>query len=388
MGTADSKLKVLDNLIQSINKEHGDGAAMRIANKASIPAIERWNLESLAMSYVFGGGLPKGRIIEIYGAESSGKTSLASYILGQVQKGGGLTAFIDAENALDFEYAETLGLNVSETIIAQPNSGEEALDIAQSLAESGEVSAIVIDSVSALTPKAEIDGTMGDQQIGLQARLMSKACRKLSPILKKNKATLIFINQIRVKIGGFSPVGEATTTSGGKALKFYSSVRIEVKARDRIMDKENHVGMISRITARKNKTAPPTRRYDLKIIFGEGYQTQEEYIDFALSYGVFQKKGPWYYFEDLEGNEIKLQGKVAVGKWLDENPSERERVERLVRQIMNPKFEEDKALDEDADDLPNEEEVVEAVQKEIEKETEEDVGHYEEIDDELPDEGQ
>jgi len=329
-------LEELDKLIQSVNKEYGDGSVMKISGRKGINKIPRWDISSLGISYVMGGGLPKGRILEVYGKESSGKTSLACYLLGQIQQAGKDVLYIDAENALDIDYAETMGLNINDAIISQPSSGEDALNIAQKFTESGLVGGIVIDSVSALTPKAELEGAMDDQQIGLQARMLGKACRKLAAVLNKQQVTLIFINQTRVNIGGFSSYGPPPeVTSGGKALKFYSSIRLETKSRDRITEGPNHIGLVSKITARKNKTAPPMRDYELKIIFGKGYQLEEEYVDFALKYDVFNKKGPWYYYM-VDGEEKKFQGKKAVEDWLSENPKIFEEVKTKVEAAMNP----------------------------------------------------
>lgn len=368
-------LSELDKLLQSVNKEYGDGSVMRISGQKGINKVPRWDLSSLGISYVMGGGLPKGRIIEVYGAESSGKTSLACYLLGQIQQQGKDVLYIDAENALDIDYAETMGLNINEAIIAQPNSGEDALNIAQKFSESGLVGGIVIDSVSALTPKAELEGTMDDQQIGLQARMLGKACRKLAGILNKNQVTLIFINQTRVKIGGFSPYGEPTTTSGGKALRFYSSIRLETKARDRITEKDNHIGLVSKIIARKNKTAPPMREYELRILFGKGYQIEEEYIDFALKYDVFEKRGAWYYYTFNE-EEMKFQGKNSVIEWLSENEDAFEEIKVKVDKAMNPVLVEEEVIVEES--------VEESVDEVTEENSEEEF--YEDVIDELPDE--
>ena len=328
-------LITLDKLITQLEKAHGKGA-VQYGNTYSGTNIERWPVSSPLISDILGGGLPKGRIIEIYGPESSGKTSLACYLAGEAQKAGEIVEYIDAEFAAELDYAKTMGLDREKLLLSQPNSGEESLQIALETIESGLVKIIIIDSVSALTPQAEIDGEMGDQQMGAQARLMGKGLRKLVPVCGKMGATIIFINQIRMKIGVM--YGNPETTSGGQALKFYSSVRLEVRKVEFLTKgQEPPYGLITRITAKKNKTAPPYRKGEAKIIFGEGFQYNEEYIDFAVKYDIIRKGGSWYTLSDDKRKDFeRIQGKENVVAYCVDNPEYLVYIKNRVEQVLHP----------------------------------------------------
>jgi recombination protein RecA len=308
-------LKDLDKLIGSMQKKYGQTTVFSPKKKDTISLqVERWPVESPCISFILGGGTPKGRIIELFGPESGGKSSLATYLAGEAQKAGANVAVIDAEYSFDFEYAKTLGLDTSNIIYSQPEYGEQANEMILDLVNGG-IDIIIIDSVAALTPKAEIEGDTEDQFMGLHARLMSKICRKTAALLGTKKSTVIFINQIREKIGAY---GNPQTTTGGHALKFFSSVRLEIRRTDWITGgKDNYIGLVTKVKGVKNKTAPPMRIGKTSILFGKGFQYDMEYVDFALHYGLIQQKGAWYYLD----SETKFQGKdkLLAGLQLDES---------------------------------------------------------------------
>jgi recombination protein RecA len=318
----------LDDLLKSMEKKFGKGSTMLIGD-GKIPVVPRIPVDSPRISYLLGGGIPMGRVLELFGAEAAGKTSFACYLAGQVQKAQikiddketrqGRVAFIDAENALDHEYAKTFDFDISEAIYCQPDSGEDALQMAIDLSESGEVDFIIIDSVAALTPTAELNGEVGDQQMGAQARMMGKGLRKISAGLSKNQCSVLFLNQVRMKIGVLW--GNPETTPGGKALPFFSSVRMRISRRDSIDDHDEQIGQISGIKTVKNKTAPPQRNVLMKIIFGKGVQTKDEWIEFACKYDIIKKAGAgWMTMPDgtkKQGNDQALEYLKEKGMYDD-----------------------------------------------------------------------
>ncbi len=307
------KLKALQAAMSKIEKDFGKGSIMRMGDE-QIESVEVIPTGSLALDAALGvGGYPKGRIIEIYGPESSGKTTLAIHAIAEAQKQGGIAAFIDAEHAFDRFYAEKLGVNVDELLISQPDNGEQALEIADQLIRSSAIDIIVIDSVAALTPKAEIEGDMGDNKVGLQARLMSQALRKLTATVSKTKTTCIFINQLREKIGVM--FGNPETTTGGNALKFYASVRLDIRKSTAIKDGENVLGNLVKVKVVKNKVAPPFRRAEFEIMFGEGISRVGELVDLGVEYNVLTKSGSWFSYD---GTRIG-QGRESVKQVLRDN---------------------------------------------------------------------
>jgi recombination protein RecA len=317
--------KALDAALAQIDKEFGKGSAMKFGSRP-ITDIEVIPSGSLALDLALGvGGYPRGRIIEIYGPESSGKTTLTLHAISEAQKANLSCAFIDAEHAFDPAYAKNLGINLDEMIISQPDNGEAALEIADTLIRSGAVDLIVVDSVAALVPQVELEGGMGDNQMGLQARLMSKALRKLTSTVSKSNATVIFINQIRMKIGVM--FGSPETTTGGNALKFYASIRLDIRRGTAIKDQEEVLGNETKVKVVKNKVAPPFRTADFEIIYGEGISRAGEVIDLAVKHEVIEKSGSWYAYK---GNKIG-QGKENVKTHLKENPKLAEELEDLVR---------------------------------------------------------
>ena len=325
------KLKVLKAVMDKIEKDFGKGSIMRMSSDqvTDIPVIPSG---SITLDVALGvGGYPKGRVIEIFGPESSGKTTLAIHAIAEAQKQGGIAAFIDAEHAFDSYYAQKLGIDVENLLISQPDNGEQALEIADSLIRSSAIDIIVIDSVAALTPKAEIEGEMGDSKMGLQARLMSQALRKLTASIAKTKTVCIFINQLRDKIGVV--YGNPETTTGGNALKFYSSVRIDIRRTSVIKDGEEQLGTRARVKVVKNKVAPPFKKAEFDIMFGEGISKLGEIIDLAVDYGIIKKSGSWFSY-----GETKIgQGRDAVKDFLTTNIAICDEVEAKVREAMMAK---------------------------------------------------
>ncbi len=325
----EAKLKALDVTMAHLEKDFGSGAVMRLGDDA-VQDIETISTGSLGLDYALGvGGLPRGRITEIYGPESSGKTTLAIHVIAEAQKKGGICAIIDAEHAFDRFYAEKLGVDVNNLWLAQPDNGEQALDIAEQLINSGAIDVLVIDSVAALTPKAEIEGEMGDKNVGLHARLMSQAMRKLTGTISRTRTCCIFINQIREKIGVM--FGNPETTTGGNALKFYSSVRIDIRPSTYIKDGDTTIGRLTKVKVVKNKVAPPFMKCEFEIMFGEGISKAGEIIDLAVEHGIVKKSGAWFSY-----NGSKLgQGRDAVKKVIADNPELAEELEDKILEKLN-----------------------------------------------------
>jgi len=324
----DERQKALKLAIDKIEKDFGKGAIMKLGDKPAV-SVETIPTGALALDVALGvGGIPRGRIIEVYGPESSGKTTLAQHIVAECQKKGGIAAFVDAEHALDPEYARNLGVNIDELLISQPDTGEQALDITEELVRSGAVDIIVVDSVAALVPKAEIEGSMEDQQMGLQARLMSKALRKLTGIIGKTNTTVIFINQLRQKIGVM--YGNPETTTGGNALKYYASVRMEIKRVEGLKGDGEDVGNHVRVRVLKNKVAPPFRTAEFDIIFGKGICKIGNILDVAVDLDIVKKAGSWFSFND----EKLGQGRDKAKEFLGANPDILNQVETLVREKL------------------------------------------------------
>jgi len=320
------KNKALDAAIAQITDNFGKGSVMKLGEKRAMD-IESISTGSLSLDLALGiGGLPKGRIVEIYGPESSGKTTLALQVIAEAQKSGGICAFVDAEHALDPVYAKKLGVNTEELLISQPDAGEQALEIADTLVKSGSISVIVIDSVAALTPKAEIEGDMGDHHVGLQSRLMSQALRKLTSSISNTNTMIIFINQIRMKIGVM--FGNPETTSGGNALKFYSSVRMDIRRIGAIKDKDQIIGNTTRVKVIKNKVAPPFKVVEFDLMYGKGISKNGELIDLGAKADIIEKSGAWYAYK---GEKIG-QGKENAKLYLEKNPNVAEEIEKAVRE--------------------------------------------------------
>ncbi len=322
----DEKKKALESVFGQIEKQFGSGAVMRLGEKPAVK-IDAIPTGSIALDAALGiGGVPRGRIIEIYGPESSGKTTVALHIAAEAQKLGGEAAFIDAEHALDPVYAEALGVNIDDLIVAQPDTGEQALEITEQLVRSGAIDVIVIDSVAALVPKQEIEGLMGDAHVGLQARLMSQALRKLAGIISKSNTTAIFINQLREKVGVM--FGNPETTAGGRALKYYASVRMDVRRIETIKGDGSMIGNRTKVKVVKNKVAPPFKEAEFDIIYGEGISKEGNILDMAVEYEIIEKSGSWFSY-----NGDKLgQGREAVKKVLVDNPDLCDEVEGRVRE--------------------------------------------------------
>ncbi len=325
---ADERSKALKLAIEKIEKDFGKGSIMKLGDKASVN-VEAIPTGALALDVALGiGGVPRGRIIEIYGPESSGKTTLAQHIVAECQKRGGIAAFVDAEHALDPEYARNLGVKVDDLLISQPDTGEQALDITEELVRSGAVDVVVVDSVAALVPKAEIEGSMEDQQMGLQARLMSKALRKLTGVIGKTNTTVIFINQLRMKIGVM--YGNPETTTGGNALKYYASVRLEIKRTDGVKGDGEDIGNHVKVRVLKNKVAPPFRTAEFDIIFGKGICKIGNILDVAVNLDIVKKAGSWFSY-----NEEKLgQGRDKAKEFLTQNPDLLSEIETKVREKL------------------------------------------------------
>ena len=325
------KQEALNTTILNIEKQFGKGSIMRLGDNISTNTISAIPTGSLELDIALGvGGVPKGRIVEIYGPESSGKTTLTLHIIAEAQKQGGVAAFIDAEHALDPQYAAKLGVNINDLLVSQPDTGEEALEICESLVRSGAIDVIVIDSVAALVPKAEIDGDMGDAHMGLQARLMSQALRKLTAIIAKSNTCVIFINQIRMKIGVM--FGSPETTTGGNALKFYSSVRLDVRRIDTIKEGDEAAGNRVRVKVVKNKVAPPFRQAEFDIMYDRGISREGSILDIATRMDLIKKSGAWYSYND----ERIAQGRANVIKYLCEHREILEHLEKEIRKVLLP----------------------------------------------------
>ena len=322
----EEKLKALDAALTQIEKQFGRGAVMRLGEKTDTQ-IETYPTGALSLDIALGvGGIPKGRIIEVYGPESSGKTTLALHMVAEVQKRGGIAGFVDAEHALDPVYAKNIGVDIDNLYISQPDNGEQALEITETMVRSGAVDIIIVDSVAALVPKAEIDGDMGDSHVGLQARLMSQALRKLTAVINNAKCIVIFINQLREKVGGIS-FGNNETTTGGRALKFYSSVRLDVRRIESLRQQGNVIGNRTRVKVVKNKVAPPFREAEFDIMFGTGISTTGDILDLAASHDIVQKSGAWYAYL---GENIG-QGRDKTIQYLNEHPDICKEMEEKVR---------------------------------------------------------
>ena len=323
----EDKLKALDAAISQIEKQYGKGSIMKLGDNSAHMNVETIPTGSLSLDIALGlGGLPKGRIIEIYGPESSGKTTVALHAVAEVQKRGGIAGFIDAEHALDPAYAKNIGVNIDELYISQPVCGEQALEIAETMVRSGAVDIVIVDSVAALVPKAEIDGDMGDSHVGLQARLMSQALRKLTAVISKSNCIVIFINQLREKVGVM--FGNPETTTGGRALKFYSSVRMDVRRIESLKQAGEVVGNRTRVKIVKNKVAPPFKEAEFDIMFGKGISKEGDILDLAADCGIIVKSGAWYAYN---GDKIG-QGRENAKTYLRENPLVCEEVEAKVRE--------------------------------------------------------
>ncbi|EAI3432809.1 TPA: recombinase RecA [Campylobacter jejuni] len=325
----DNKRKSLDAALKSLDKTFGKGTILRLGDK-EVEQIDSIGTGSVGLDLALGiGGVPKGRIIEIYGPESSGKTTLTLHIIAECQKAGGVCAFIDAEHALDVKYAKNLGVNTDDLYVSQPDFGEQALEIVETIARSGAVDLIVVDSVAALTPKAEIEGDMGDQHVGLQARLMSQALRKLTGIVHKMNTTVIFINQIRMKIGAMG-YGTPETTTGGNALKFYASVRLDVRKVATLKQNEEPIGNRVKVKVVKNKVAPPFRQAEFDVMFGEGLSREGELIDYGIKLDIVDKSGAWFSYKDKKLG----QGRENSKAFLKENPEIADEITKAIQNSM------------------------------------------------------
>ena len=333
MGDNQEKRKALDAAMSQIEKQFGKGSVMKLGDYKSMN-IEAISTGALNLDIALGiGGIPRGRIIEIYGPESSGKTTLALHAVAEAQKKGGEAAFIDAEHALDPSYAKKIGVDIDNLIVSQPDTGEQALEIAEALIRSGAIDIVVVDSVAALVPKAEIDGDMGDAHVGLQARLMSQALRKLAGTINKTNATIIFINQLREKVGVM--FGNPETTAGGRALKYYASVRMDIRRIESIKQGGEVVGNRTRVKVVKNKVAPPFREAEFDIIYGKGISKEGCVLDLAVNLDIIEKSGSWFSYN---GNKIG-QGRENVKRYILENPQFMEEIEKKVRDNFNKAFE-------------------------------------------------
>jgi recombination protein RecA len=321
--------KAIDIAVGQIEKQFGKGSIMRLGQRNAIAPIEAISTGAISIDYALGiGGLPRGRVTEIFGPESSGKTTLALQVIAEAQRGGGMAAFVDAEHALDAQYAQKLGVDLENLLVSQPDNGEQALEIVEVLIRSNSVDVVVVDSVAALVPKAEIEGEMGEAQMGLQARLMSQALRKLTGVVSKSKTTLIFINQLREKIGVM--FGNPETTTGGRALKFYASVRIDIRRIASIKDGDQVIGGRTRVKVVKNKVAPPFREAEFDIMYGEGISREGDLIDLAVDKRIIEKSGAWFAYN----GERLGQGRENAKQFLRENPSIRQTIEDRVRRDL------------------------------------------------------
>ncbi len=341
----EDKLKALDAAISQIEKQYGKGSIMKLGDPGANINVETVPTGSISLDIALGlGGVPRGRVVEIYGPESSGKTTVALHMVAEVQKRGGIAGFIDAEHALDPVYARNIGVDIDNLYISQPDSGEQALEITETMVRSGAVDIVIVDSVAALVPKAEIDGDMGDAHVGLQARLMSQALRKLTAVISKSNCIVIFINQLREKVGVM--FGNPETTTGGRALKFYSSIRLDVRRIESIKQSGEVIGNRTRIKVVKNKIAPPFKEAEFDIMFGRGISREGDVLDLAAKYDVVNKSGAWYAYE---GEKIG-QGRENAKLFLRENPDLFEEIEHKVRVVSGL----EKDPDQDAVDIPEE----------------------------------
>ena len=323
------KERALENTLRQIEKDHGKGAIMKLGEAASKLQVDVIPTGALSLDIALGvGGVPRGRVVEIYGPESSGKTTVALHIIAEAQKAGGLAAFIDAEHALDPVYAKKLNVDIDNLLISQPDSGEQALDIAEALVRSNAIDIIVVDSVAALVPKAELEGEMGDAHVGLQARLMSQALRKLTAVISKSRTTAIFINQLREKVGVM--FGNPEVTTGGRALKFYASVRLDVRKTETLKQGNDIVGSHTRVKVVKNKVAPPFRQAEFDIMYGEGISREGILVDMGTNLSILDKSGAWYSFE----SERLGQGRENVKQLLKERPEIAEKIEGKIRELL------------------------------------------------------
>ncbi len=328
MSTSDKKSKAIEMALSQIERQFGKGSIMRMGGGRNIdvPVIPSG---SISINYALGiGGLPRGRVIEVYGPESSGKTTVALHAIAEAQKLGGTAVFIDAEHAMDSNYAEKLGVNIDDLLVSQPDSGEQALEIAEVLVRSGGIDIMVVDSVAALVPRAELEGEMGDSHVGLQARLMSQALRKLTGIVSKSHTCLIFINQIREKIGVM--FGNPETTTGGRALKFYSSIRLEIRRIGSIRNGENNIGNRTKVKVVKNKLAPPFKEAEFDIMFGEGISRTCELVDLGVDHNIISKSGSWFSYQD----ERLGQGRENARNFLKEHPDKADEIEAKIKEAL------------------------------------------------------
>lgn len=358
----DEKMKALDAALANIEKQFGKGSIMKLGDSTANLNVESVPTGSLSLDIALGlGGVPRGRVVEIYGPESSGKTTVALHMVAEVQKQGGIAGFIDAEHALDPVYAKNIGVDIDNLYISQPDSGEQALEITETMVRSGAVDIIIVDSVAALVPKAEIDGDMGDAHVGLQARLMSQALRKLTPVVSKNDCVVIFINQLREKVGVM--FGNPETTTGGRALKFYASVRMDVRRIETLKQGGEVVGNRTRVKVVKNKVAPPFKEAEFDIMFGRGISTEGDVLDLAANVGIIQKSGAWFAYND---NKIG-QGRENAKQFLSEHPDIMTEVEQKVRDHYFKKEEPDAPDEKKAADAVTADEGKTAKKKETDK---------------------
>jgi recombination protein RecA len=323
------RTKAIDIAVGQIEKQFGKGSIMRLGQRGAIAPMEAISTGAISIDYALGiGGLPRGRVVEIFGPESSGKTTLALQVIAEAQRGGGMAAFVDAEHALDAQYAQKLGVDLDNLLVSQPDHGEQALEIVEVLVRSGSIDVVVVDSVAALVPKAEIEGEMGEAQMGLQARLMSQALRKLTGVVSKSKTILIFINQLREKIGVM--FGNPETTTGGRALKFYASVRVDIRRIASIKDGDQIIGGRTRVKVVKNKVAPPFREAEFDVMYGEGISREGDLLDLAVEKRIVEKSGAWFAY----GGERLGQGRENAKQFLKENPDVRRAIEERVRREL------------------------------------------------------
>lgn len=343
-GTKEEKLKALDAAISKIEKDYGKGSVMKLGESAKNMNVEAIPTGCLSLDLALGvGGVPKGRIIEVYGPESSGKTTVALHMVAEVQKNGGIAGFIDAEHALDPVYAKNIGVNIDDLYISQPDNGEQALEITETMVRSGAVDIVIVDSVAALVPKAEIDGDMGDSHVGLQARLMSQALRKLTSVISKTNCIVIFINQLREKVGVM--FGSPETTTGGRALKFYASVRLDVRRIETLKQAGEFIGNRTRVKVGKNKVAPPFKEAEFDIMFGQGISREGDLLDIAVKMDIINKSGAWFAYN---GTKIG-QGRENAKKYLSENEEVCKEVDDKVRTQVLAKGEEEQSKDKEGD---------------------------------------